>query len=489
MKEILHQRMCETNSYKAHEDHMILYEALEKSMNRDHTNELLKVLAKARKKKKKRRDSPKTPPRSPPHRPPPPPPPAGPSGSSGSPGSAANKTKHTTKDETSGILKSFITGIENLVDHEADEGFFVGYSLNSKAFIVFNSRTRIVEENLHIRFHESTPNVVGSGPDWLFDIDELTRIINYESIVAGTQSNGFIDLKSSNDDGSKPSSDDGKKVDEEPRKENECNDQEKEDDVNSTNNVNTVSLTINTTSTNRVNDVSENISIELQFDPNMPALEDVGTFDFSSDDEDDGAVADMNNLDTTIQVGPILTTRIHKDHPLDQVIRDLQSATQTRKITGRTQKGNSYIERSKLDRGYVGRASTIQVTTSLDFNGLPNEKRAIGSKWVFRNKKDEKRTVIRNKARLVAQGYQVNPKVTHLYAMKRNIRYLKGQPNLGPWYPKDSPLDLVAYADSDYPGASLDRKSTIRGKAKKSVRLMMEKLFGMKLVLLLLVES
>nr|GEY58861.1 hypothetical protein [Tanacetum cinerariifolium] len=415
--------MCETNSYKAHEDHMILYEALEKSMNRDHTNELLKVLAKARKKKKKRRDSPKTPPRSPPHRPPPPPPPAGPSGSSGSPGSAANKTKHS------------------------------------------------------------------SGPDWLFDIDELTRIINYESIVAGTQSNGFIDLKSSNDDGSKPSSDDGKKVDEEPRKENECNDQEKEDDVNSTNNVNTVSLTINTTSTNRVNDVSENISIELQFDPNMPALEDVGTFDFSSDDEDDGAVADMNNLDTTIQVGPILTTRIHKDHPLDQVIRDLQSATQTRKITGRTQKGNSYIERSKLDRGYVGRASTIQVTTSLDFNGLPNEKRAIGSKWVFRNKKDEKRTVIRNKARLVAQGYQVNPKVTHLYAMKRNIRYLKGQPNLGPWYPKDSPLDLVAYADSDYPGASLDRKSTIRGKAKKSVRLMMEKLFGMKLVLLLLVES
>nr|GFD10607.1 hypothetical protein [Tanacetum cinerariifolium] len=79
MKEILHQRMLETSSYKAHEDHMMLYEALEKSRNRDHTDELLKDLAEARRKKKKRRDSSKTPPRSPPHQPPPTPPPAGPS--------------------------------------------------------------------------------------------------------------------------------------------------------------------------------------------------------------------------------------------------------------------------------------------------------------------------------------------------------------------------------------------------------------------------
>nr|GEW10382.1 retrovirus-related Pol polyprotein from transposon TNT 1-94 [Tanacetum cinerariifolium] len=84
MKEILHQRMWETNSYKTHEDHMMLYEALEKSMNRDHTDEFLKDVAETRKKKKRRRDSPKTPPGSPPHQPPPPPPPAGPSGSSGS---------------------------------------------------------------------------------------------------------------------------------------------------------------------------------------------------------------------------------------------------------------------------------------------------------------------------------------------------------------------------------------------------------------------
>ncbi|GJZ29901.1 putative ribonuclease H-like domain-containing protein, partial [Tanacetum coccineum] len=145
--------------------------------------------------------------------------------------------------------------ILNTIDHlgkfdgKADEGFFAGYYLNSKAFRVFNSRTRIVEENLHIRFSENTPNVVGSGPHWLFDIDALTRTMNYEPIVAGTQSNGFVDPNSSRDDGSKPSSDNRKKVDEDLRKDSECNDQEKEDNVNSTNNVNAAS-------TNEVNNFS-----------------------------------------------------------------------------------------------------------------------------------------------------------------------------------------------------------------------------------------
>ncbi|GJW06462.1 ribonuclease H-like domain, reverse transcriptase, RNA-dependent DNA polymerase [Tanacetum coccineum] len=59
--------------------------------------------------------------------------------------------------------------------------------------------------------------------------------------------------------------------------------------------------------------------------------------------------------------------------------------------------------------------------------------------------------------------YQVNPKVSHLHAIKRIFRYLKDQPKLGLWYPKDSLFDLVAYTDSDYAGASLDMKSTIGG--------------------------
>ncbi|GKC96555.1 hypothetical protein Tco_1161997 [Tanacetum coccineum] len=98
-------------------------------------------------------------------------------------------------------------------------------------------------------------------------------------------------------------------------------------------------------------------------------------------------------------------------------------------------------------------------------------------------------------AMCVCARYQVNLKVSHLHAMKRIFRYLKGQPKLGLWYLKYSPFDLVAYTDSDYAGASLDKKSTTGGcqflrsrlisqqselmlleKAKKSVRLIMQKL-------------
>nr|GFB63817.1 hypothetical protein [Tanacetum cinerariifolium] len=85
MKEILHQRMWETKSYKSHENHMQLFEALVKSINRDHSEELGQDLAKARKKKKKSHESPKTPRGSPYHQPPPPPPPAGPSRASRAP--------------------------------------------------------------------------------------------------------------------------------------------------------------------------------------------------------------------------------------------------------------------------------------------------------------------------------------------------------------------------------------------------------------------
>ncbi|GKF72143.1 hypothetical protein Tco_0208257, partial [Tanacetum coccineum] len=92
MKEILHHRMWETNSYKAHKDHKKLYGALEKSMDRDHSDQLLSDLAKARRKKKKRHDSLKTPLGSPPHQPPPPPLPAGLSGTSG-----ASKTSRSSQ--------------------------------------------------------------------------------------------------------------------------------------------------------------------------------------------------------------------------------------------------------------------------------------------------------------------------------------------------------------------------------------------------------
>ncbi|GJT03311.1 putative ribonuclease H-like domain-containing protein [Tanacetum coccineum] len=80
-------------------------------------------------------------------------------------------------------------------DGKADEGFLVGYSINSKAFRVFNTRTRKVEENLHITFLENKPNVAGSGPDWLFDIDLLTNSMNYEPVTTGNQTNRNASIK------------------------------------------------------------------------------------------------------------------------------------------------------------------------------------------------------------------------------------------------------------------------------------------------------
>ncbi|GJS12798.1 ribonuclease H-like domain-containing protein [Tanacetum coccineum] len=220
-------------------------------------------------------------------------------------------------------------------DGKADEGFFIGYSINSKAFRVFNSRTRIVEENMHVQFSENTPNIAGTRPNWLFDIDTLTKSMNYKPVVAGNKSNSNEGTKacddagkakmetSSPDVGFKPLRDDEKKVIEEPGKEGgdsskdgESYDQEKEYNVNSTN-------TVNAASTNKVNVVGANTSIELLYDPNMPELEDIV---YSDNDEDVGAEADMNNLDAFMHVSTIPTARIHKDHPVEQIIGDLNSA-------------------------------------------------------------------------------------------------------------------------------------------------------------------
>ncbi|GKD40879.1 putative ribonuclease H-like domain-containing protein [Tanacetum coccineum] len=80
-------------------------------------------------------------------------------------------------------------------DGKSDEGFFVGYSLSSKAFRVYNIRTRKVQENLHIGFLENKPMIEGNGPKWLFDLDSLTQSMNYVPVVAGTFSNDFAGIQ------------------------------------------------------------------------------------------------------------------------------------------------------------------------------------------------------------------------------------------------------------------------------------------------------
>ncbi|GKA96841.1 ribonuclease H-like domain-containing protein [Tanacetum coccineum] len=134
-----------------------------------------------------------------------------------------------------------------------------GYSTNSKAFRVFNIRTRIVEENMHVQFSENTPNIAESGTNWLFDIDALTKPINYKPVVAGNY------LKDSLDAGFKPLGEEEKKDVEDPRK----------DSDKSYPNFNAASIEDNA--------VDENIVYGCADDPNIPKLEDIV---YSDDDED-----------------------------------------------------------------------------------------------------------------------------------------------------------------------------------------------------------
>ncbi|GJX01412.1 putative ribonuclease H-like domain-containing protein [Tanacetum coccineum] len=599
------------------------------------------------------------------------------------------------------FMKPFrcLVTILNTRDHlgkfegKADEGFFVGYYMVSKAMRVFNKRTRIVEETLNIRFLENTPNVTGNGPDWLFDVDSLTISMNYVPVVAGNQTNGIVGTKDNIVTGqaekktepeqeyilipiciTNPLISQDPKVSKEDAEEKPTEmdesgalDKDGEDDQatrseferllqqekqtvhpNNTNSINTVSTPVSTNGPSCTDDdlsspvntaKASNAFEEHLFERfstfknaftlpsvlNVTPMDDTRIFGNAYDDEDVGADIDLNNLEITMNVSFIPTTRIDKDHPKDQIIGDFNSAIQTRRTT-------------KISNGYA------MVWTLVN---LPNGKRAIGTKWVFRNKKDERWIVVRNKARLVAQGYtqeegidydevfapvawievirlffayasfmgfivyqmdvksdflygtieeevyvfqplaprawyetlstyliengfrrgtidntlfikkdkgeltfflglqvqqkkdgifisqdkyvadilkkfdfatvktastpmepnkalvkdeeadsvdvhlyrsmirslmyltasrpditfavyacarfQVTPKTSHLHAVKRIFIYLKGQPKLGLWYPRDSPFDLEAFSDSDYAGASLDRKSTTRG--------------------------
>ncbi|GKB44896.1 putative ribonuclease H-like domain-containing protein [Tanacetum coccineum] len=290
-------------------------------------------------------------------------------------------------------------------DGKSDEGFFVGYSMNSKAFRVYNIRTRKVEENLHIRFLEDKPIIAGDGPKWLFDIDVLTKSMNYVPVVAGTNSNDFVGTeesigaghssketgssqdyilmplwkdgslfesssKNSSNDEPQPSSDAEKKDDEGVSQESGIDDQERP--KNSTQDVNTAGPSINSANTN-INTGSLNINTIT-----TTPLEATHA-DFFGDEIE----VDMSNITTTYPVPSTLNTRIHKDHSLDHVIGDIQSGVLTRimtktsneqgfisavyegkthedlhtclfSITSRTQEGDSSFDRSKLDISNAG---------------------------------------------------------------------------------------------------------------------------------------
>ncbi|GJS48585.1 uncharacterized mitochondrial protein-like protein [Tanacetum coccineum] len=251
----------------------------------------------------------------------------------------------------------------------------------------------------------------------------------------------------------------------------------------------------------------------------MPALEDYSIFNFSRNDEDDGAEANMNNLDTTIQASPIPTTRIHKVILLIKKLKNIHALKDPSWIEviqkiyvddiifGSTKKElcNAFekLMHEKFQMSSMGELTFflgLQVQQKKDGIFISQDKYVVEilKKFGFTEvktastpmetqkpllKDEDGKEVDVHMYRLMIGSlmyltssrpdimfavcacarYQVNPKVSHLHVVKRIFRYLKGQPKLGLWYPKDSPFDLVAYIDSDYAGASLDRKSTTGG--------------------------
>nr|GEU49540.1 probable protein phosphatase 2C 9 [Tanacetum cinerariifolium] len=275
--------------------------------------------------------------------------------------------------------------IFNILDHlgkingKADEGFFVGYSVTSKEFRVFNTRTRIVEESLHIYFLKNKPNVIGNGPTWLFDIDTLTKSMNYEPV-------------SSLEAGFKPLGDDQEKSFEDLGKEDRDLRAEFERLVD------------------KEKEISANTATSLPDDIRMPPLEDIRSFKYTNDTKNVGTEADFNNLDTIISVSLIPTTRLHKDYPVKQITRDLNLAPQTRRMTKQVQEH----EPKKVIQGHKD-LSWIEA--------MQDE---------LLNKKDERGIVIRNKARLIAQGHtqekgidygEVFPLVSKIEAIRLFLAY------------------------------------------------------------------
>ncbi|GJX24591.1 putative ribonuclease H-like domain-containing protein [Tanacetum coccineum] len=193
--------------------------------------------------------------------------------------------------------------------------------------------------------------------------------------------------------------------------------------ASSTNLVNTVSTPVSTTSPLEGLTLSDPTNPE-QDDSEIPPLKDIyqnstdGIFNNSSYD-DEGAVADFTNLETVVNVSPIPTSRIHFSHPSALILGDPTSAVQTRSKVNKSSRAHafvSYVQKQRrtnhkdfqhcLFACFLSHNKPKKILEALKDENLPYGKKVVSTKWVYRNKKDERGVVVRNKARLVAQGHR-----------------------------------------------------------------------------------
>nr|GEV13160.1 retrovirus-related Pol polyprotein from transposon TNT 1-94 [Tanacetum cinerariifolium] len=389
-----------------------------------------------------------------------------------------------TKDETSGILRNFISEIENLKDHKS----LGNNSQNKTPYELFNGRTPAIGFLKPFGCHVMILNTLDHLGKFKANRDEV--------VSAGTTSTNFYGTK-------------------------EAASQDVKKDVSSLRYIALLNFFMKhtwsllqvmlkmLTKLMLLKAVETPIPLLLQ---QIPRLIKWITNNGNSNSH--------CNMENNISASPTATFRIHKDHPKSQIISLVDTPAQTR-TKSKEMEEQSFIATIHQKTDLV----LLQFCLFSCFLSQEEPKKISDSlkdpSWVLKNKKDKRGIVIKNKAKLVAQGHtqeegfdyeevfapvarieairlflayasfmgftvyqmdvksaflydimfavcacarhQVTPKECHLHVVKRIFRYLKGHPKLGLWYPKESPFDLVAYSDSDYGGATQDRKSTTGG--------------------------
>ncbi|GKA37441.1 putative ribonuclease H-like domain-containing protein, partial [Tanacetum coccineum] len=327
-------------------------------------------------------------------------------------------------------------------DGKSDEGYLLGYSTTSKAFRVYNKKTKRVEENLRIDFLEDQPNVIldagiqescFAGKDKELSQEYILLLLhpyrsrNQDKVVVqegqeklNDNTSRIKNVQDSEYDAEQTLQDElenmiaqevvAQAVDDATR---QAFEEEKRKHASP-------NEAVNATSTNSLSTDRPTVSTNT-----------TRIFSGAYDDAYVGTKADFNNMDNINNVSPIPTLKIHKVHLKDQILGDPKSTVQ---IRGKIHKGSSAqaLDHPKgqilgdptqqLNKMEYSKCSLAQQACKVEamqeeflqfklqkvwvLVNLPNGKKVIGTKWVFRNKRDERSIVVKNKARLVAQGFR-----------------------------------------------------------------------------------
>ncbi|GJT30395.1 putative ribonuclease H-like domain-containing protein [Tanacetum coccineum] len=335
--------------------------------------------------------------------------------------------------------------ILNTIDHlgkfhgKSDEGFLVGYSLKSKAFRVYNLENKRVEENMHITFLENKPNVAGKGPTWLFDLDYLTDSMNYQPVRSENRANKHAGPPEANQNaGTEDSIDAGdsekedesaqdyftdeKPIDKEDqvfldelerlkRQEKDANDAAealRKEFAQETENLLIQVGAAKASSTNIVNTVSTPVSLTSPFDPTNP----------EQDDSEIPALEDIYQNPTDVFYYSPYDRRIHSIHPSTLILGDPKSAVQTRSKVTKSSGAHafvSYVQKQRRNNHKDFQHCLFAYFLSQNETLEDVRSDCEDESWVdamqeellqFKIQKDERGVVVKNKARLVAQGYR-----------------------------------------------------------------------------------